>query len=61
MGMVRTSVLPKVPSAWILSMGLDPPVAPFVFVFLVPSGLPMNVNLSQEGSSSESASRSQED
>jgi hypothetical protein len=51
-----TSVLPNVPLAWSLSTGLAVRMRP-------PDGggFPMIVNLSQDGSSSESASRSQED
>ena len=51
-----TSVLPNVPAAWIRNMGFDA-VAAACGV----GGLPMKVSLSQEGSSSERASRSHED
>jgi len=54
----KTLVLPQVPAAWILSTGFAPPVVPEGWAV---GGLPMIVSLSQDGSSSERASRSQED
>lgn len=59
----RTCVLPNVPSADNLKVGLmalfcAPPDAA---VRASEGGVPMKVNLSHEGSNSESASRSQED
>jgi hypothetical protein len=56
----RTSVLPNIPAAWIRSIGLESSRGRC----LEPcsgGGLPINVSLSHEGSSSDSASRSQED
>ena len=64
LGRGNASVLPNIPVAWILNMGRS--AGGFLwrglFISVSPTGgFPMKVSFSQDGSSSDSASRSQDD
>jgi hypothetical protein len=60
--LIHASVLPEVPAAWILNMGLAVRAAlPLGGLVPAEGGVAINVSFSKEGSSSERASLSHED